>query len=315
VWLTTQTPSYSIGTTLTLEEDNMALGFDHSEKLDQLAIALAVAQANMTPAVATTKNDFFGSTYADAEAVWEAIVPPLSAAGIAFIQCPSVDAATGYVTLTTLLIHGASGQWCSGQLAMQPDKPTPQGIGSCITYAKRYALASMTGCVVRAEDDDAEAATDHAKPTPKPRRKPPATIEVITDTPPPRTIPIIEGPPPDDAPHSADIPEPTAVSFVDQPLPAGCVRLSAIKELQTKQKTPKPYWIVTDHVETEYKMWASWKDDETGEWSDGATIAALIETLITSQEPVVLDTEPATRGGSDIIRGVVRSSDDGAPVF
>jgi len=41
----------------------------------------------------------------------------------------------------------------------------------------------------------------------------------------------------------------------------------------------------------------------------------LIETLITSQEPVVLDTEPATRGGSDIIRGVVRSSDDGAPVF
>lgn len=40
---------------------------------------------------------------------------------------------------------------------MTAQQNTPQGIGSCITYARRYALASMVG--VAPEDDDGNAAS------------------------------------------------------------------------------------------------------------------------------------------------------------
>lgn len=70
------------------------------------------------------------------------------------------------VTVTTLLAH-ASGQWISSDLTMTAQRQikdgggwekldTPQAIGSCITYARRYALAAMAG--VAPEDDDAEGA-------------------------------------------------------------------------------------------------------------------------------------------------------------
>jgi hypothetical protein len=44
-----------------------------------------------------------------------------------------------------------------GTLTMKPVKSDPQGIGSCITYARRYSLAAMVG--VAPEDDDGNAAS------------------------------------------------------------------------------------------------------------------------------------------------------------
>jgi len=40
---------------------------------------------------------------------------------------------------------------------MTAQQNTPQAIGSCITYARRYALASMVG--IAPEDDDGNAAS------------------------------------------------------------------------------------------------------------------------------------------------------------
>jgi len=84
------------------------------------------------------------------------------------------------VVVETMLCH-SSGEWIKGKLAMKPVKNDPQGIGSCITYARRYSLAAIVG--ISPEDDDGEASMDRKssqvkKPTSKNLTKsiPPAGI-------------------------------------------------------------------------------------------------------------------------------------------
>jgi hypothetical protein len=125
-----------------------------SPKIDQLAVALAKAQAAIEPAIKDSKNPHFGSKYADLAAVWSVVREPLAANGLAVVQMPSAEGQK--VTLTTLLIH-TSGQYLLSELTMTAVKNDPQAIGSCITYARRYALAAVLG--VSQEDDDGAAAT------------------------------------------------------------------------------------------------------------------------------------------------------------
>jgi len=121
-----------------------------SDELGLLAGALAKAQAKFKPAAKETVNPHFKSKFADLAAVWEAIREPLSANGLSIVQLPTVDA--NKVTLTTLLLH-ASGQWIRSDLTMVAAQNTPQGIGSCITYARRYALSAVVGVVAELDDD------------------------------------------------------------------------------------------------------------------------------------------------------------------
>ena len=57
--------------------------------------------------------------------------------------------------LVTTLAH-ASGEWIAGQMPVLTKDASPQGQGSGITYARRYALAAIVG--LAQIDDDAEAA-------------------------------------------------------------------------------------------------------------------------------------------------------------
>lgn len=143
-----------------------------SDKIDQLAAALAVAQATIGTAVKDSTNPHFRSSYADLLSVWRAANPVLAANDLSVSQLcePSTDGAT--VSVTTILMH-KSGQWMRGTLTMRPVKADPQGIGSAITYARRYALAAAVG--VCPEDDDGNAASSQAPPAadkPKPTKKP-----------------------------------------------------------------------------------------------------------------------------------------------
>jgi hypothetical protein len=58
--------------------------------------------------------------------------------------------------LVTTLVH-ASGQWIKGEMPIITNKMDPQGLGSAITYYRRYSLAAMIG-VAPDDDDDAELA-------------------------------------------------------------------------------------------------------------------------------------------------------------
>jgi hypothetical protein len=144
-----------------------------SETIGQLALALSKAQGQMKFAAKDAANPFFKSKYADLASVIEAIKIPLSANGIAFVQ--ATDFEDSAVIVETILLH-ESGEWISGKLRMQPTKNDPQGVGSAVTYAKRYGLQAIAG--VPSDDDDGNAATHQAAPTAKPAPAKPMPAKV-----------------------------------------------------------------------------------------------------------------------------------------
>lgn len=126
-----------------------------SEQINELAAAIVKAQLALVPAAKDHVNPFFKSKYADLPTVWEAAAP-FRDNGIAITQSP-MDAPDEYIVLDTQLSH-TSGQWMRSRLKIRVAKNDPQGYGSALTYARRYALGSMTG-IVTEEDDDGNAAS------------------------------------------------------------------------------------------------------------------------------------------------------------
>lgn len=128
-----------------------------SDQINDLAGAIVTAQSKLEPAKKDATNPFFHSKYADLPAVWLALAP-FRAEGIAITQSP-MESPDGYIILDTQLTH-TSGQWMRSRLKMRVAKDDPQGAGSALTYARRYALGCMTGLVT--EDDDDGNAASHA---------------------------------------------------------------------------------------------------------------------------------------------------------
>jgi hypothetical protein len=166
-----------------------------SEQINELAAALSKAQALIQPASKDAENGGFknaktgkASKYADLAAVWEAVRGPLTSNGLSVIQLPS-DADQGRIALTTMLLH-SSGQYISATFSIKLMQDTPHGVGSGLTYLRRYGLGAVTG-VVADEDDDGNAASNHpqasySKPAPKPAASAPAqaplTLSSVMDT-------------------------------------------------------------------------------------------------------------------------------------
>jgi hypothetical protein len=138
-----------------------------SEAIDMLAASLALAQGQMEGALKASANPFYKSKYADLASVWTACRAALSANGLSVVQSPRCQSVADVpeVVVTTLLMH-ISGQWIEDDLSMWPKDNTPQSIGSCISYARRYALAAMVG--VYQADDDAETAQGRGSHTEEP---------------------------------------------------------------------------------------------------------------------------------------------------
>ena len=126
---------------------------EQSSEIKELASALSKAQGKITGALKDSANTFFKSNYADLSSVWDACREHLSANGLAVVQVNGNEAER--VTLTTTIIH-SSGQWIRGTCSAKPAKDDAQGIGSVITYLRRYGLAAIVG--VAQVDDDGEAA-------------------------------------------------------------------------------------------------------------------------------------------------------------
>lgn len=130
----------------------------HSEQINELAAALAKAQGQIEGAKKDSINPHFRNRYADLASVWDACREALTTNGLSVVQSAE-NCEAGY-GVTTMLLH-TSGQWMRGTLYLKPAKDDPQGAGSALTYARRYALSSMVG--IAPEDDDANAASE--KPT------------------------------------------------------------------------------------------------------------------------------------------------------
>ena len=129
-----------------------------SESITNLAKALAIFHTLVGKVSKDAKNPFFKSRYASLPNILEAIREPLEKSGVVVSQFPS-----GVNGLSTILIHSESGEWMEDTYTMPVAKQNdPQAVGSAITYARRYALASSLGLNVD-EDDDANAASQQPK--------------------------------------------------------------------------------------------------------------------------------------------------------
>jgi len=129
-----------------------------SESLSKLAPALVKAQAAMAGATKSAANPFFKSKYANLEEVIRVVKEPFAANGLCFIQNPVSGEGTAGVE--TIILH-ESGEFISNEFLLKCSKADPQGMGSAITYARRYGLQSA--CGIPSEDDDGNAAS---KPPP-----------------------------------------------------------------------------------------------------------------------------------------------------
>lgn len=142
---------------------NPELRFEMSAGIGHLIEALAKARKAFKPVLKESSNPFFKSKYADLAAVIEATKEGLSANGLAVIQPPTYDRGTGTVQVFTLLAH-SSGEWIRTTLDMPVSKPDAQGVGSAITYGRRYSYSGILN-VASEEDDDGNAASKRGKPT------------------------------------------------------------------------------------------------------------------------------------------------------
>ena len=133
-----------------------------SESVKELNTALAKAQGELFAAKKDSINPHFKSKYADLASVWEACREALSSNGLSVTQMPA-EFQNNIMTLVTRLSH-SSGEWIEQTMTCPVGKPDPQGIGSCLTYMRRYALAAVVG--VYQDDDDANSASYAPKERP-----------------------------------------------------------------------------------------------------------------------------------------------------
>lgn len=128
-----------------------------SEQINELAAALAKAQGAMQTAKKDATNPHFKSSYADLAAVWAACRKPLTDHGLSVVQSPRMTFVgnAALVEVETTLLH-QSGQWMADTITVPVSKLDAQGVGSAVTYARRYALAAFAS--VAPDDDDGNSA-------------------------------------------------------------------------------------------------------------------------------------------------------------
>ncbi len=141
----------------------MEISTTHSNDIKEIVAALVKVQGVLKPAIFNKVNPHFKSRYADFSSCMDTCRIPLSENGIAIIQsCQTIDSK---LCLVTMLAH-TSGQWIKSEFPIISSKMDSQGIGSAMTYAKRYSLSGLIGIVADEDtDDDGESAVGRGKTT------------------------------------------------------------------------------------------------------------------------------------------------------
>jgi len=116
------------------------------------------------------KNPHFKNTYADLNALIEAVEPILLEKGLILLQ-PIKEG-----KVVTMIIDASSSETIESGIDL-PTNLNPQQMGSAITYFRRYTLQSLLS--LQAIDDDGQTASTPQKPQKK--QCDDATFEVIKD--------------------------------------------------------------------------------------------------------------------------------------
>lgn len=128
-------------------------GIEQSTTISKLTGALAKFHATCPVIVRDKMNAFFKASYADLGTILGVVNPLLSAQGLVVSQFPLPDN-----NLCTQVTH-ESGEFMRSTFPLKPAKSDPQGIGSAMTYQRRYALCAILNLAIDDEDDDGQAAS------------------------------------------------------------------------------------------------------------------------------------------------------------
>lgn len=135
-----------------------------SDNVDKIIPAFIAFQKDMPSVPKDGNNPHFKSKYATLGAITEATRPHLAKHGLGFMQWMSNR--DGYQLIVTRIMH-ISGQWMEDDgYILNPTKNDPQGMGSAVTYARRYTLGASLG-IITEDDDDGNKASEPA-PVKKP---------------------------------------------------------------------------------------------------------------------------------------------------
>jgi len=121
----------------------------------EIAKALINAQSQMSDAKKNAKNPFLKNSYADLNAIREAVIPVLNENKIVVLQ-PMIEI-NGEMYVKTLLLHESGETIESVTKVVVSKEKDAQSQGSGLTYARRYGLQSLL--CVGAIDDDGNAAS------------------------------------------------------------------------------------------------------------------------------------------------------------
>lgn len=130
-----------------------------SEQVDKIFPAFVAFQKDMPPVPKDSVNPHFRNKYASLGAIVEATRPVLAKHGLAYTQ--GMALVDGVQVMVTRIVH-TSGQWMEdGGYALNPTKNDPQGMGSAVTYGRRYTLGASLG-IITEDDDDGNKASEPA---------------------------------------------------------------------------------------------------------------------------------------------------------
>lgn len=158
--------------------------YEENGAMAPLWAAFAKAQGAFEPLkktkhvrVKTKSGDFYEFDYAPLEEVLGSCLPALNANELGVLQ-PYSGLAPGKV-LRTMLVH-SSGATLTLKVRV-PQQDTMQGLGSTLTYLRRYSVQCLLG--VNAEDDDDGNVADGNQATASSKAKPPARQVAPTSNP------------------------------------------------------------------------------------------------------------------------------------
>lgn len=142
----------------------------HSDTIGKLADALAKAQAEIKAIGKDRTNPHFKNRYATLDAILDGIRPTLAKHGLSVVQ-GVVTYGEGEAVETTL-VH-SSGEWMRNFVPMKVGKQDAQGVGSALTYGRRYGVSALLALSTD-EDDDGEQAVKTPAKKPEQKQEPKA---------------------------------------------------------------------------------------------------------------------------------------------
>lgn len=141
-------------------------------KASTLWTALLAVQQGAPKIQRDAINPHFKNKYISLDSLMPQILPLLNENGLILTQLPTnLGPVEPVPALRTRITHVESGEYIEDIVPLLLDKQNSQGVGSAITYMRRYAVLAILGLVADVDDDGESASQSERKPA-RTRRQP-----------------------------------------------------------------------------------------------------------------------------------------------